>query len=88
VSLHGQTLSLDDKAEVGKALFRYHCSACHAEWGYNGMVPILRPWTPDLIRDTTRNLHRANPAMPPWMGNEAERDTLAVYLARLSQEKP
>ena len=88
VSLHGQTLAPDDKAEVGKALFRYHCSACHAEWGYNGMVPILRPWTPELIRDTTRNLHRANPAMPPWMGNEAERDALAVYLARLSQEKP
>lgn len=87
-SLHLPTLSQEDKTEVGKALFRYHCAACHADWGYNGMIPILRPWTPELIRDTTRNLHRANPAMPPWMGSDAEREALAVYLVRLSEGKP
>lgn len=86
VSLHLSTLSQDEKAEVGRSLFRYHCATCHADWGYNGIVPILRPWTLELIRDTTRNLHRANPAMPPWMGSEAERDALAVYLARLARE--
>lgn len=73
------------QVQVGRALFRYHCSACHAEWGYNGIVPLLRPWTPDLIRDTVRNLHRANPAMPPWIGTEAEREALAAYLIRLNE---
>jgi cytochrome bd-type quinol oxidase subunit 1 len=73
------------RLEIGKGLFRYHCSPCHAEWGYNGIVPILRPWTPALILETTRNLHRANPAMPPWLGNESERQALAAYLAQLAR---
>jgi mono/diheme cytochrome c family protein len=83
-ALGGSTAS---QADIGKALFRYHCSPCHAEWGYNGIVPILRPWTPELIRETLRNLHRANPAMPPWMGNERERAALGAYLAQLSKER-
>jgi hypothetical protein len=87
-SLHAGELSRSVRAEVGKSLFRYHCSPCHAEWGYNGIVPILRPWTPELIRETVRNLHRANPAMPPWMGNESEREALAEYLAQSSKGKP
>jgi cytochrome bd-type quinol oxidase subunit 1 len=73
------------QVRVGQALFRYHCSSCHAEWGYNGIVPLLRPWTPELIRDTVQNLHRANPAMPPWIGNRTERDALAVYLIKLNE---
>ena len=75
----------EEKAQVGKALFRYHCSPCHAEWGYNGIVPLVRPWTPELIYETIRHLHRANPAMPPWIGTETERDALAAYLITLNQ---
>jgi hypothetical protein len=85
---HLGDLSPAHRVEVGRAIFRYHCSPCHAEWGYNGIVPILRPWTPELIRETMRNLHRANPAMPPWMGNESERAMLAEYLAQLSRGGP
>jgi len=87
-SLRAADLPPAGRVEVGKSIFRYHCSSCHAEWGYNGIVPILRPWTPELIRDTVRNLHRANPAMPPWMGNENEREALAAYLMQLSQGRP
>jgi hypothetical protein len=86
VALRLSVLTQEEQADIGKALFRYHCAACHADWGYNGIVPILRPWTAELIRDTTRNLHRANPAMPPWMGSAAERDALALYLERLRRE--
>jgi mono/diheme cytochrome c family protein len=85
---HAAGLPEAARVEIGKSLFRYHCSPCHAEWGYNGIVPILQPWTPELIRETVRNLHRANPAMPPWMGNESERAALAVYLAQMSQGRP
>ena len=70
----------------GEGIFQYHCSSCHALFGYNGIKPILQPWTPRLIDDAVRNLHRTNPAMPPWLGTEAERNALAAYLIRLNEE--
>ncbi|HMF47261.1 MAG TPA: cytochrome c, partial [Candidatus Saccharimonadales bacterium] len=79
----------DDKAariKGGEAIFQYHCSSCHAEFGYNGMKPIVYPWTAELIVDAVHNLHRTNPAMPPWLGTEAERDLLAAYLVQLNRE--
>jgi len=78
----------DKKAgiKVGEGIFQYHCSSCHAEFGYNGIKPIIYSWTPQLIRDGVRNLHRTNPAMPPWLGNSAERDLLAAYLLQLKEE--
>lgn len=80
--------STEDTARLraGEGIFQYHCSSCHAEFGYNGMKPIIYPWTPELISDAVHNLHRTNPAMPPWLGNEAERDLLAAYLVRLNDE--
>ncbi len=77
----------EQKVRIGEAIFRYHCAGCHALTGYNGIRPIIRPWTPELIREAVRHLHRTNPAMPPWLGNEAEREALARYLIRL-QEAP
>ena len=74
------------KAGVGEGIFQYHCSSCHALSGYNGMVPLVRPWTPELIREAVKNLHRTNPAMPPWFGSEAERDALASYLIQLNND--
>ncbi|MCS7313810.1 MAG: cytochrome c, partial [Acidobacteria bacterium] len=75
----------DQRVHVGASIFRYHCAGCHALTGYNGIRPIIRPWTPDLIREAVRHLHRTNPAMPPWLGNEAEREALAQYLIRLQE---
>jgi cytochrome bd-type quinol oxidase subunit 1 len=74
------------RVKAGEAIFQYHCSSCHAEFGYNGMLPIIYPWTPELIGDAVHNLHRTNPAMPPWLGTDAERDLLAEYLVRLNAE--
>jgi cytochrome bd-type quinol oxidase subunit 1 len=74
------------RIKTGAAIFHYHCAMCHAFYGYNGIKPILLPWTPELIRDAVRNLHRTNPAMPPWLGTRTEQDALAAYLVRISEE--
>jgi len=81
--------ALDRAARIkaGEGIFQYHCSSCHAEFGYNGIKPIIYPWTAELIRDAVRNLHRTNPAMPPWLGTSAERDLLAAYLLQLNEEE-
>jgi cytochrome bd-type quinol oxidase subunit 1 len=71
---------------TGEGIFQYHCGSCHAFYGYNGITPIIYPWTPELIADAVRNLHRTNPAMPPWLGNDAERSALAAYLVELNAE--
>jgi cytochrome bd ubiquinol oxidase subunit I len=75
---------LDEAArlKVGEGIFQYHCSSCHAQFGYNGIKPIIYPWTPDLIRDSVYNLHRTNPAMPPWLGSAEELAILADYLVQ------
>jgi len=71
---------------TGEGIFQYHCGSCHAFYGYNGITPIIYPWTPELIDDAVRHLHRTNPAMPPWLGNDAERTALAAYLVALNRE--
>jgi cytochrome d ubiquinol oxidase subunit I len=76
------------KVQVGDALYNYHCAACHALDGYNGMRPLIQPWTPEIIADAVRHLHRTNPAMPPWLGNEAEREALIAYLVALQKGGP
>jgi hypothetical protein len=73
------------RIKAGEGIFQYHCSSCHAEFGYNGIKPIIYPWTAELIHDAVRNLHRTNPAMPPWLGTSAERDLLAAYLLQLNE---
>ncbi len=70
---------------LGETVFNYHCAACHAHVGYNGIVPIVQPWTPGLLKDTIRHLHRTNPAMPPWVGSESERDALVSYLSQYAK---
>jgi mono/diheme cytochrome c family protein len=84
----GKVIENDKAARIaaGETIFQYHCASCHALFGYNGMKPIIYPWTPELIRDSVNNLHRTNPAMPPWLGNATEREYLAAYLARLNEE--
>jgi len=80
------TFEKSSRTKVGEGIFQYHCTSCHAFYGYNGIIPIIYPWTPELIADAVRNLHRTNPAMPPWLGTAAERDLLAAYLVQLNHE--
>ena len=75
------------RLKAGEGIFQYHCSSCHAEFGYNGIKPIIYPWTAELIHDAVRNLHRTNPAMPPWLGTTVERELLAAYLLQLNAEE-
>jgi mono/diheme cytochrome c family protein len=73
------------RVRLGEAVFSYHCAACHAHVGYNGIIPIVRPWTPELLKDTITHLHRTNPAMPPWVGTEEEREALVAYLSQFAK---
>lgn len=73
--------------ELGKAIFQYHCGSCHAVVGYNGIKPLISSWTPNMIKDGIANLHRANPAMPVWLGSDAELEMLILYLSTLREQK-
>ncbi len=76
----------DERARVGAGLFMYHCSGCHAFLGYNGLQPIVKPWNEPFLDDALKNLHLANPAMPPWLGTAQERHALVKFLM-LPREK-
>lgn len=81
-----QEMTPVQRRTVGKAVFRYHCSACHADFGYNAIVPLVWPWNEELISKVIRNLHRANPAMPVCFANPAEQECLTQYLNQLTRE--
>lgn len=85
-SQHIDKLSIEEQRIVGKGIFRYHCAACHADIGYNGIIPLVQPWNAQFLRKSLHDLHLANPAMPPWFGNEAEREALVQYLIPFTRQ--
>jgi hypothetical protein len=74
----------ENRMEVGADMFRFQCSACHSVGGHlNDIKPLVQRY--DNIFGMERKLSglgTVNPYMPPFMGSDAERNTLATYLVR------
>lgn len=74
----------ENRLAAGAELFAHQCSSCHS---IGGPMNDIRPWTRTL---TARGmvallgaLSKVNPAMPPFVGNQAEKEALAAYLAEV-----
>lgn len=71
----------ENRLAAGAELYQHQCASCHS---VGGPMNDIKPWAATL---TTRGmtgllgaLARVNPAMPPFIGNQAEREALAAYL--------
>ncbi len=71
----------DNKLAAGAELFQHQCAACHS---IGGPMNDVKPWAATLtargMTGLLGALNRVNPAMPPFVGNQAEREALAAYL--------
>jgi cytochrome d ubiquinol oxidase subunit I len=78
-----------DQRELGKVLFQYHCSSCHATTeGYSAVAQLLRGWTPEMIRNLVQNPEKFHFFMPPWAGMPQEAELLTKYLVSIAPPRP
>ena len=51
--------------------------------GYNGVAPLVHGWSAEYTARQLQHLDTLKGFMPPFMGNDAERRDLALWLATL-----
>ncbi|GDY12649.1 hypothetical protein LBMAG53_15270 [Planctomycetota bacterium] len=74
---------------AGRTVFDLACATCHTVDGLNGMRAILRtmygppPWDADAIAAYIATIHDSRFYMPPFPGNDTEREALGAWLAAL-----
>ena len=71
-----------NRMAAGAELFQHQCASCHS---IGGPMNDIKPWAATLTTEglagLLESLNLANPAMPPFAGNRAEREALAAYLS-------
>ena len=81
----------DNKVSAGREVFEQTCTRCHTVNGINSIRSQLKKmygdklWQSDVIAAYIENMHGARYFMPPFPGNKAELDALAVYLSTLQK---
>ncbi len=81
---NGASLSVEQEAAMGQAVFHLECAQCHTIDGYLGIRKLVRGQSSATIEGVIPRLavwkHRR---MPPFSGSPDEKRALAVYLAKL-----
>ena len=78
-------MDADDRIALGGVIFQYHCNDCHAiKDGYSAVGPLIRGWTPDMLKSMTMRLNEHHFFMPQWAGTEQEAELVAEYLASVA----
>lgn len=87
VSVHEVTS--ENVIDAGREVFTLTCTRCHTVDGVNSIRARLQtmygndPWKVDTISSYLKGMHQARAFMPPFPGNEQERNALAKYLVSL-----
>lgn len=74
----------ENKLAAGAELYQHQCSSCHS---IGGPMNDIKPWAANLTQRGMVALigaiSKVNPAMPPFVGNQAEKQALASYLSEV-----
>lgn len=74
------------QAKGGAALFARQCASCHVLGGRRDPLPLVGQLGVEGFALTLTQLPKLHPAMPPFIGNTAERKALAQWLAAAAAE--
>jgi len=90
----------ENELEAGREVFNLACTRCHTIDGVNGIRGILdrmysnrdswgyaEPWQRDAIASYIGAMHNARPFMPPFPGNDREKQALAAWLESLQTHR-
>lgn len=93
-------ITADNEREAGREVFNLACTRCHTVDGVNGIRGILdrmysdrdpwgyaKPWSRESIATYVGAMHNARPFMPPFPGNEREKQALAAWLESLQTHR-
>ncbi len=80
----GADLAALSPAQRGQAVYQATCLRCHCIDGYNAIRPLVATWRPETIRGLLDRMDEIKPAMPPFPGNQAEKDSLTEFLIGLN----
>ncbi|CAM2064517.1 Cytochrome c [Sulfidibacter corallicola] len=81
----------ENRVRAGKEVFMLACTRCHTVNGVNSIAGNLRgmygdaEWDPNLVAQYVDIMHHTRGYMPPFPGNDAEREALAHYLVFLQK---
>lgn len=81
-------LSTDQRLDLGRTLFMYHCNDCHAVRGYSGVHGLIRGWERSDLERVVHHPDRIHYFMPPWSGTEDEAVLLIEYLESVTPPHP
>ncbi|GAB6126674.1 cytochrome ubiquinol oxidase subunit I [Humidesulfovibrio idahonensis] len=74
----------ENKLQAGAELYQHQCASCHS---IGGPMNNIKPWAANLTENGMIALlgaiSRVNPAMPPFVGNQAEKEALAAYVSEV-----
>ncbi len=72
-----------NKVQAGREVFRLQCQSCHTIHGFrNDIARRIGGFTYLGIQSQIAGLGKVQSYMPPFVGTDAEKEALAVYLAR------
>jgi cytochrome bd-type quinol oxidase subunit 1 len=76
-------VTAENKLEAGAELYQQQCASCHS---IGGPMNNIKPWAASLtstgMTALIGSLNKMNPAMPPFIGNQAEKEALAAYVSQ------
>ncbi|MDR3641107.1 MAG: cytochrome ubiquinol oxidase subunit I [Humidesulfovibrio sp.] len=77
-------VTAENKLQAGAELYQHECASCHS---IGGPMNNIKPWAASLTERGMTSLlgaiSKVNPAMPPFVGNQAEKEALAGYLSEV-----
>jgi hypothetical protein len=80
----------ENELAAGREVFRLACTRCHTVDGMTSIRNVLgrlygtdKPWNRDNLAKYLGVMHNVRPFMPPFPGNERERQALAAFLTDL-----
>ncbi|MED1532046.1 cytochrome c [Bacillus altitudinis] len=79
----------DNVYTAGEELYQGQCMSCHTVDGWRerrAFSKRLEGWTEESIDQYIDRLHEARPFMPPFVGTDQERQALAKYLHKVTNE--
>ncbi len=81
------TITENNRLEVGREIFRMECQSCHTVDNYRGIKKIIRKkkWDHTTIYKMLEGVDlMRNGVMPPFSGKDIERQALAAWLSEIA----
>lgn len=86
-------ITRENEIEAGREVFTLACTRCHTVDGINGVRGVLtrmygeEQWDRSTIASYVGSMHNARAFMPPFPGNNTEKEALAAYLVWLQKNR-